>query len=70
MPYIRSVEITAPGPSKLEVAFSFITNESSVEVCVETEEAAFLKLILRDVNNLRYVRKSKGCFDCSHNQHI
>lgn len=53
--------------SELEATFSFIINGSSVEVCVETKEAAFLKLTLRDVNNLHYVQKSKCCINNSMN---
>ena len=50
---------TAPSP--LETTFSFIISDSgnSVDVCVETKEAAALKLVLRDSNKRRHVRKCK-----------
>ena len=56
----KFLSFTAPSP--LEATFSFTISGSSVEVCVETKEAVRVKLILRDVNNQRYVRESKGCY--------
>ena len=51
--------ITSTAPSELEPIFSFIISDSSVDVCVETESAMSLKLILRDTNSKRYVETSK-----------
>ena len=50
---------TAPSP--LETTFSFRMSGDSVDVCVETKEAKAFKLILRDTNNKRYVRKGEEC---------
>ena len=46
-------------PSPLEAIFSFFITGNIVEVCVETKSAALMKLVLRDVNNNRYVTSSK-----------
>ena len=46
-------------PSELEPTFSFIISGSSVDVCVESREAAVLKLILRDSSNKRDVAIGK-----------
>ena len=45
--------VTAPSP--LETKFSFFITGSSVEVCVETKQAAIIKLILRDAEDNRQV---------------
>ena len=57
---VNIFSLTALSP--LEATFSFTISGSSVEVCVETKEALRVKLILRDVNNQRYVQESKGCY--------
>ena len=50
---------TSTEPSELEPTFSFIISGSSVDVCVESKEAAVLKLILRDSSNKRDVAIGK-----------
>ena len=50
---------TSTEPSELEPIFSFIISGSSVDVCVESKEAAVLKLILRDSSNKRDVAIGK-----------
>lgn len=58
--HLKFLSFTAPSP--LEATFSFTISGSTVKVCVETKEAVLLKLILRDVNDQRYVRECKGCY--------
>ena len=43
---------------------SVTVSGSSAVVCVETEGAAMVKLILRDATERRYVRECKICLTC------
>jgi hypothetical protein len=63
---LPNIGLTEPvAPSELEPIFSFIISDSSVDVCVETESAMSLKLILRDTNSKRYVETMTGSSGCS-----
>ena len=46
-------------PSSLETKLSLFITGGSVEVCVETQSAVLIKIILRDSNNSRYVSSGK-----------
>jgi hypothetical protein len=63
LPDLDTTEPTPPCP--LEPTFSFIISGSSVDVCVETKEAAAIKLILRDAGYKRYVKHMIGSSGCS-----
>ena len=52
---IVNVTCLCVAPSPLETVLQFIISGSSVDVCVETKEAVFIKLVLRDTNNNRHV---------------
>ena len=52
---------TAPDLILLVTNISVTVSGSSAVVCVETEGAASVKLILRDAREQRYIRECKIC---------
>ena len=57
---------TGPELISLETTVTITVSGSDAEVCVMTEGAAAIKLIMRDVNNSRDVKESMFCISmCS-----
>ncbi|CAI8026263.1 Rho GTPase-activating protein 100F [Geodia barretti] len=53
---LPNLDINTPvAPSSLETKISVFINGSSVDVCVESQTASLIKLVLRDNNSKRYV---------------